>query len=389
LIHSAWEHIDATARGSLFALSIEEARKLIEKMASNQSWDEERTQTRTSKVHQLEEVDMLTAKIDLLMKKLENSSLDHLKMIDARVMCEECKEIGHMGINYPMVSQDVNSVGYSNNGFHFNQGFNAGWNKPSFLFDNRQQGDMGQNFNRSEPPLKDIVRDQLRINSEVGKKLLANDRILKSNNSKMNNFIVAVQNQSNFNKMLETQIAQLAAALPHPNGGDFPRQPVVPIKENVKAMITRSGKTMVEPKAKSKKMSLTDPVEEEEKAKAEVQAELRPEQEEENLGKASPNDISDTHLLQFPRQAKKHVDDEKFSRFIEVIQRMYIHIPMLDDKQVLIYARYLKDILNQKQPIPEMNRLMFAGRCSIAILNGPPDKMGDPGVPTISCLIGT
>jgi hypothetical protein len=57
---------------------------------------------------------------------------------------------------------------------------------------------------------------------KVGKKLLANDRILESFNSKMNNFIVAVQNQLNFNKVLEIQIAQLVAALPHPNGGDFP-----------------------------------------------------------------------------------------------------------------------------------------------------------------------
>jgi hypothetical protein len=76
LIRSAQEHIDATAVGSFFALSIEEARKLVEKLASNQSWDEERTQTRTRKVHQLEEVDMLTAKIDLLLKKLENTVLD-------------------------------------------------------------------------------------------------------------------------------------------------------------------------------------------------------------------------------------------------------------------------------------------------------------------------
>jgi hypothetical protein len=51
---------------------------------------------------------------------------------------------------------------------------------------------MGHNFNRSEPSLKDIVWDQLRINSEVGKKFLANDRILEIINSKMNNFIVAV-----------------------------------------------------------------------------------------------------------------------------------------------------------------------------------------------------
>jgi hypothetical protein len=82
--------------------------------------------------------------------------------------------------------------------------------------------------------------------------------------------------------------------------------------------------SFVEPKAKSKKMSPTDPVEEEEKAKAEVEAEPRSEKEE-NLGKASSKDISDTHLLSY----------------------------------------------------------------STAILDDLPDKMDDPGVPTISYLIGT
>jgi hypothetical protein len=79
---------------------------------------------------------------------------------------------------------------------------------------------------------------------------------------------------------------------------------------------------MAEPKVKSKKMSPTDPVEEEEKAEVEVEAELRPENEDENLGKASPKDISDTHVLPFPRQAKKPMEDEKFNCFVEVIQRI-------------------------------------------------------------------
>jgi hypothetical protein len=82
LIRSACEHIDAGAGGSSFTLSIEEAHKLVEKMAYNQSWDEEHTQTCTYKVHWLEVVDMLTAKVDLLMKKLENPGLDHLKVVD-------------------------------------------------------------------------------------------------------------------------------------------------------------------------------------------------------------------------------------------------------------------------------------------------------------------
>jgi hypothetical protein len=136
-------------------------------------------------------------------------------------------------------------------------------------------------------------------------------------------------------------------------------------------------------------MDPTDPVEEEEKVGTEVEAEPKPEKEEENLGKASPKDISDTHQLLFPHHKKKDVEDEKFSRFVEVIRRMYAHIPMLDAMQVPTYAMYLRDILNQKRPIPKTGRLVFEERCSAAILDGLLDKMGDPGVSTISYLIGT
>jgi hypothetical protein len=83
--------------------------------------------------------------------------------------------------------------------------------------------------------------------------------------------------------------------------------------------------SLAEPKVKSKKMSPTDPVKEEEKAETEVEVELRSEKEQANLGKASPKDISDTHLLSY----------------------------------------------------------------NAAILDDLSDKMDDPGVPTISCLIGT
>jgi hypothetical protein len=55
--------------------------------------------------------------------------------------------------------------------------------------------------------------------------------------------------------------------------------------------------SLVEPKAKSKKIGPTDPVEEEEKVEAKVEAELSSQKEEENIGKASPKDINDTHLL--------------------------------------------------------------------------------------------
>jgi hypothetical protein len=93
----------------------------------------------------------------------------------------------------------------------------------------------------------------------------------------MSNFTVAIQNQLNFNKMLDTRIAQLVSQLPHPNDGDFPREPVIPLKENVKVVITRSGKTSAEPKAKSKRAAPTTPDKKEDEAEVEVEEEPRPE----------------------------------------------------------------------------------------------------------------
>jgi hypothetical protein len=111
LIRSTREHIDAAAICSLFALSIKEAQALIDKMVSNLSWNDECTQSHTCMVHCLEEVNILIAKIDLLMNKLEDLGLDHLELFGSHLTCEECGETGRMGINCPITCQDVNFIG--------------------------------------------------------------------------------------------------------------------------------------------------------------------------------------------------------------------------------------------------------------------------------------
>jgi hypothetical protein len=46
LTNSTRETVDAAAGGAFLSLTIDKATTLVEKMASNQGWNEERTQTR-------------------------------------------------------------------------------------------------------------------------------------------------------------------------------------------------------------------------------------------------------------------------------------------------------------------------------------------------------
>jgi hypothetical protein len=68
--------MNAAARDAFLSLTIPDAIALIEKMASNQGWNKERLQTRKrgGGIHQLKEVDMLSVKMDLLIKRLKDQA---------------------------------------------------------------------------------------------------------------------------------------------------------------------------------------------------------------------------------------------------------------------------------------------------------------------------
>jgi len=94
------ETMDAATRGAFLSLTISQATALVEKMASNQGWSEERTHTRKrgGGMHQLKEVDMLAAKMDLLMKRLDERATKKNEVMhihDSGMTCEECGEIGY------------------------------------------------------------------------------------------------------------------------------------------------------------------------------------------------------------------------------------------------------------------------------------------------------
>ena len=101
------------------------------------------------------------------------------------------------------------------------------------------------------------------------------------------------------------------------------------------------------------------------------------------------SDYHDTNILLFPERRRKPVTDEQFGKFVEVIRKVYVNIPLLDAMQVPTYSKYLKDILGNKRTLPHTEMVKLTEECSAAILNSIPQKKKDPGCPTIACSIGT
>ena len=78
-------------------------------------------------MYTVKEVDMLFAKMDLLMKKLKdgaNEKQEVMHIHDSSMTCEECGNTGHLGRTCPETHEDVNFI---NNNYRPQQ--NQGWNK--------------------------------------------------------------------------------------------------------------------------------------------------------------------------------------------------------------------------------------------------------------------
>ena len=387
-------HIDAAAGGDFFDLTVAKATSLIEKIVSNQGWSEERAPPRQQKgIHPVKSADMAAAKMDLMLKQMGASMQERtecVQALDSGMTCEVCGNVGHSGNDCPETREEVYYMDRPNIGNGFRPNGGHGWQPP------RPYPGNNGNFNSSNsnmPNLKDLVYGQTKINEGTNKKLAANDKTLENINAKLETLASSFKSQLSFNKMLETQLAQLAAAVPINEDGKIPGQPELPVEKvsSICAVATRSGKTTRDPpypnhaeKAPSKKADSGR-----EESQKENEDEEVPEKEEVyRHEKKAPHDFVDTTLLPFPSRVKKPTVDEQFTRFVEVIKKIHVNVPLLDMMQVPTYGRYLKDILSNKRPLPATEVVKLTEECSAAILRQPLEKRKDPGYPAITCSIG-
>jgi len=85
-------------------------------------------------MHQLKEVDMLSAKLDVLMKKLDDKAEDKREVMhvyDSHITCEECGDTGHSGNHCPEMLEDVNYINNNNYYYYYcnRPQQNQGWNQ--------------------------------------------------------------------------------------------------------------------------------------------------------------------------------------------------------------------------------------------------------------------
>ncbi|WVZ87880.1 hypothetical protein U9M48_034455 [Paspalum notatum var. saurae] len=313
LNRTAQEHLDAAAGGSFVSQSVRAAKNLIEKIATNQGWKEDRSHPRSRGVHHIDRTDMLATKMDLLLKKLEdNPETALVQALGTRMTCEVCGNMGHSGSRCPETRpKDANFIGNSSN---FNNGNRPqpGWNTHPYM---------------------------------------------------------PFSGQGN-------SPAHLAASLPNANVGKLLGQPEPPPKEHINAVMTRGGKSTQDPPHPSG-ASRTNHTGKEHEKTTETEENDEPETstgaaKEKAPPKTLPHEFYDATVLPFPQRNKKAAADKQYSKFVEVIKKLYVNIPLRDAMQVPTYAKYLKDILNNKKPLPSAEIVHMTEECSATILNQPP-----------------
>ncbi|XP_073049585.1 uncharacterized protein [Primulina eburnea] len=190
----------------------------------------------------------------------------------------------------------------------------------------------------------------------------------------MSKFISAtetrLQNHDASIKGLENQIGQLAKMITSREPGTLPINTETNPKEQVKAIVLRSGKALekedqregaVDTSAYKSYKSTTAPT-------AQSTIAIPP---------------------PFPAALKKAKLDVQFGKFLEVFKKLHMNIHFADAlMQMPSYAKVLKDILANKQKLEDHMTVNLTENCSALVQNKILPKLKDPGSFSIPCVIG-
>ena len=93
--------------------------------------------------------------------------------------------------------------------------------------------------------------------------------------------------------------------------------------------------------------------------------------------------------MPFPQRLKKPNDQMRFAKFLNTFKKLELNIPFADAlTEMPTYAKYLKDIINNKRRWDDNQIVELTETCSSIITRKLPTKLTDPGSFTLPCVVG-
>ena len=361
--------LDASANGSILDYPVDYVLPLIDKIARNHhDWGNDRQQQpqRSAGVLQLDEITMLTAKVDALNRKIETLTSPPQGTQNAFVATgsdtstRDYVQDSSTYYPYPLEVEEVQYVNRQYQGGNSNAysaTYNPGWrNHPNFGWRNQPQ-----QTNTPVATTAPYVPPQKRTEPTT-----------------------AAPNQFDMKSMMDCmaemqkQITQLTTELAEQRKkGQLPSQPEANPKAQCKAIELRSGTSYDSPPLPK---DATD---------AEDVANTSNTDEVVKTGVDAPVLKQYDPPLPFPLRGKKNFLDKQFEKFIEILKQLRISIPFADAiSQIPSYAKFLKEILTKKRSLEVNACIELSEDCSAVIQRRLPPKLKDPGSFSIPCTIG-
>ncbi|XP_022888227.1 uncharacterized protein LOC111403830 [Olea europaea var. sylvestris] len=94
-------------------------------------------------------------------------------------------------------------------------------------------------------------------------------------------------------------------------------------------------------------------------------------------------------LILFPQKLKKNKQDTKYEKFLDVLKKLQINVPLIDAiLQFPSYKKFLKEMFTKKRKLPEFETVALTEESSARVQRKLPPKLKDPGSFTLSVSIG-
>ncbi|KAL0404482.1 UNVERIFIED_CONTAM: hypothetical protein Sradi_2089000 [Sesamum radiatum] len=176
----------------------------------------------------------------------------------------------------------------------------------------------------------------------------------------------SLQHLGNQMSQIATSVNQLAAQA----SGKLPSQTEANPRENVSAMILRSGNE-VQP---------AEPIPTKAKGKEEIHDDTVPHTDKVDSNSVPPPS-SNTCALPFPYRISKSREDEHAREILDTFKKMEINILLLDAiKQIPKYAKFFKELCTNKRKLKDKERIIFGKNVSAVINRKLLEKCKDPGL---------